>query len=90
MDLSKLEKAKIPVGWAVALLIGCATFTTAAFSAGAYFGAGDAQASALEARVANLESAVKKIPEIAEGVARLEGAMGTLPDKKRLPAAKEL
>jgi hypothetical protein len=90
IDLSSLEKAKVPISWTISLLIGCATFTIAAFSAGAYFATGDAQAQALEARVSKLEKAIEKIPEMANGIARLEGAMGTLPKRsQRIPAMEE-
>ena len=92
MDLSNFSKARIPLNWALALLAGCATFTTAAFTAGSYFGSRDANATSVEQRVATVEVEIKGIrdllPEMAAGIARLEGAMGTLPQGKRVPAGE--
>lgn len=79
------EETKVPIKWVIGLLAGCATFTGVAFTAGSYFGSNDANAIGIERRVQNLEDAIKKIPEMAEGIARLEGAMGTLPNG-RMPA----
>lgn len=85
-DLKLGDETGIPIKWVIGLLVGCATFTVSAFSAGSYLGSRDANAGALERRVTTLEEAIKKIPDMAEGIARLEGAMGTLP-KERMPAA---
>lgn len=81
------DNTTIPIGWVFALLVGCASFSVAAVKAGEYIGGNDASAAAISMRVDKLEDAVKKIPEIAEGVARLEGAMGTKPDERK-PANK--
>lgn len=81
------DETAVPLKWLLALLAGCATFTGGAVFTGMYFGGRDANASALTQRVDRLEEAVKQIPQIAQGVARLEGAMGTLPSEERLPAS---
>ncbi len=81
------EETKVPMKWVLGLLIGCATFTGSSVFVGMYFGSRDANAGNLERRVTTLEESVRKIPEMAEGIARLEGAIGTLP-KDRMPAGR--
>lgn len=80
------DETNVPMKWVLGLLAGCAAFTGTAVGVGMYFGTGSANASHLETRVSKLEKAVEQIPQIAEGVARLEGAMGTLPKHRRMPA----
>lgn len=86
LDEKLNDETSVPMKWLIALLVGCASFTGAAVFVGMYFGGRDASAQALSVRVDKLEEAVKKIPAMAEGIARLEGALGTLPED-RLPAS---
>ncbi len=80
------EETKVPLKWVFIMLAGASGFVGGAVGLGMYFGGRDASAAALVTRVDKLEDAVKKIPEIAEGVARLEGAFHTNPNE-RLPAS---
>lgn len=75
------EETRVPMKAVIALLAGCAMFTGSAVAVGMYFGGQNSDQRALIARVDKLEDAVKKIPEMAEGIARIEGAMGTAPKK---------
>lgn len=71
------DETGVPIKWVYGLLAGCAVFTGTVASVGMYFGKGEANAASLSTRVDKLEDAVKRIPEMAEGIARLEGAIGT-------------
>lgn len=83
------EKTQVPMGWVIALVIGCAGFTGTAVAVGMYFGGRDANATALTERVATVEQRVDVLERVETRLARIEGKLGiyTSPeDSLRVPA----
>lgn len=83
------EKTRVPIGWVVALLVGCASFTTAAIKIGQYVGGNDASAAALVQRVTVVELRVDVLERLDTRLARIEGKLGiqtTPEDALRVPA----
>lgn len=83
------DKTRIPIGWVLTLLAGCATATTGAIKIGEYVGGSDANATALSARVAVVEQRVDVLEMLDRRLARIEGKLGIKADPEdtfRVPA----
>lgn len=86
------EKTRVPIGWVIALLVGCASFTAAALKIGQYLGGRDAGAAEIEKRVITLETRVDAQAGVESRIDRrlyrLELAQHvTVPQPDRFPAA---
>jgi hypothetical protein len=91
IEVSEKTKIQLPIGWVLALLAGCATFTGMAFKVGGYVGGNDANATALVQRVIVVEQRVDVLERLDGRLARIEGKLGiyTQPqDSLREPATK--
>lgn len=83
------EKTKIPIGWVITLLVGCASATTVTLKIGQWMGGNDANASAISARVAVVEQRVDVLELLDRRLARIEGKLGIQTmeeDSLRVPA----
>jgi len=87
------DKTSVPMGWVLALLVGCAGFTGGAVKLGEYVGGKDVSAAEVEHRVSKLETRVESQVAIAARIDRrlyrLEIVQGIkVPEQDRIPAAK--